>query len=141
MAILSKACKPDDFELHNSLKLSFTNIRGLHWNFVDCKSFHEANSSDILALYDTNLDDSIVSGNWLNFSVKGFLPLMQKDSGTQMYGLAVYVKEGLPFARDLSLENCRFLLMFLTGFTSTKCLTPLWISFIVFVHGFWFYFI
>ena len=105
MAILSKACKPDDFELHNSLKLSFTNIRGLHWNFVDCKSFHESNSSDILALYDTNLDDSIVSGNWLNFSVKGFLPLMQKDSGTQMYGLAVYVKEGLPFARDLSLEN------------------------------------
>ena len=61
---------------------------------------------------------------------------MQKDSGTQMYGLAVYVKEGLPFARDLSLENCRFLLMFLTGFTSTQCLTPLWISFIVFVHGF-----
>ena len=37
--------------------------------------------------------------------MKGFLPLMQKDSGTQMYGLAVYVKEGLPFARDLSLEN------------------------------------
>ena len=23
-----------------------------------------------------------------------------------MHGLAVYVKEGLPFARDLSLENC-----------------------------------
>ena len=29
MAILSKACKPDNFESHNSLKLSFTNIRGL----------------------------------------------------------------------------------------------------------------
>ena len=26
MAILSKACKPDNFELHNSLKLSFTDI-------------------------------------------------------------------------------------------------------------------
>ena len=27
MAKLSKACKPDNFEWHNSLKLSFTNIR------------------------------------------------------------------------------------------------------------------
>ena len=35
-----------------------------------------------------------------------------------MHGLTVYVKEGLPFAWNLSLENCRFLLMFSTGFTS-----------------------
>ena len=35
----------------------------------------------------------------------GYLPLIQKDSSTHMHGLAVYVKEGLPFARDLSLEN------------------------------------
>ena len=27
MTILSKACKPDNFELHNSLKLSFTTLR------------------------------------------------------------------------------------------------------------------
>ena len=26
MAILSKVCKPDNFESHNSLKLSFTNV-------------------------------------------------------------------------------------------------------------------
>ena len=32
-------------------------------------------------------------------------PLIQKDSITHMHGLAVYVKEGLPFAWDLSLEN------------------------------------
>ena len=50
MAILSKACKPDNFESHNSLKVSFTNIRGLHPNFVDCESFLESNSPDILAL-------------------------------------------------------------------------------------------
>ena len=37
MAILSKAWKPYNFESHNSLKLSFTNIRGLHSNFVDCE--------------------------------------------------------------------------------------------------------
>ena len=29
MAILSKGCKPDNFELQNPLKLSFTSIRGL----------------------------------------------------------------------------------------------------------------
>ena len=102
MIILSKACKPDNFESHNSLKLSFTKIRGLRSNFVDCESFLESNSPDILALCETNLDDSIDSGN---FSVRGYLPLIRKDSGTHMHGLAVYVKEGLPFARDLSLEN------------------------------------
>ena len=99
---ISKACKTDNFELHNSLKLSFTNIRGLRLNFVDCESFLESNSPDILALCETNLDDSIDSGN---FSVTGYLPLIRKDSGTHMHGLAVYVKEGLPFAQDLSLEN------------------------------------
>ena len=102
MTILSKECKPDNFELHNSLNLSFTNIRGLHSNFVDCESFLESNSPDILALCETNLDDSIDSGN---FSVRCYLPLFQKDSGTHMHGLAVCVKEGPPFARDLSLEN------------------------------------
>ena len=102
MTILSKACKPDNFESPNSPKLSFTNIRGLHSNFVDSESFLESSSPDILALCETNLDDSIDSGN---FSVRGYLPLIRKDSGTHMHGLAVYVKEGLPFARDLSLEN------------------------------------
>ena len=100
--MLSKACKLDNFESHNSLKLSFTNIRGLHSNFVDCESFLESNSPDILALCETNLDDSIDSGN---FSGRGYLPLIRKDSSTHMHGLAVYLKEGLPFARDLCLEN------------------------------------
>ena len=102
MAILSKAYKPDNFESHNSLKLSFTNIRGLRSNFVDCESFLESNSPDILALCETNLDDSMDSGN---FSVRGYLPLIRTDSSTHIHGLAAYVKEGLPFAQDLSLEN------------------------------------
>ena len=62
MVILSKACKPDNFESHNSLKL-------------------ESNSPDILALFETNLNDSIDS---VNFSVRGYLPLIQKDSGTHI---------------------------------------------------------
>ena len=120
MAILSKACKPDNFELHNSLKLSFTNMRGLRLNFVDCESFLESNSPDVLALCETNLDDSIDSGS---FSVRGYLPLFRKDSSTHVHGLTVYVKEGLPFARDLSLKKlCRFLLIFSTGFTSLSVL-------------------
>ena len=39
-----------------------------------------------------------------------------------MHGLTVYVKEGLPFAWDLSLENCRFLLIFSTDYTSLSVL-------------------
>ena len=102
MAILSKGCTPDNFESQNSLKLGFTNIRGLRSNFVDCESFLESNFPDILALCETNLDGSIDSGN---FSVTGYLLLIRKDSITHLHGLAVYVKEGLPFARDLSPES------------------------------------
>ena len=80
MAILSKACKPDNFESHNSLKLSFTNMQGLCSNFVDCESFLESNSPDILALCETNLDDTIDSGN---FSVRGYLLFIPKYSSTQ----------------------------------------------------------
>ena len=105
MTIVSKRCEPDNFEnfeSHNSQKLNFANICGLHSNFVECESFLESNSPDILALCETTLDDSIDSGN---FSVMSYLPLIQKDSITPMHGLAVYVKEGLSFARDSSLEN------------------------------------
>ena len=48
------------------------------------------------------MDDSIDSNN---LSVTGYLPLIQKDSITHLHGLAVYVKQGLLFARNLSLEN------------------------------------
>ena len=102
MPILSKGCKPDNFQLHKSLKVSFTNNQGLCLIFFDCESLLESNSPDILALCETNLDNSIDSGN---FSVRGYLPLIQKDSSTHLHDLSVYVKEGLPFAQDLSLEN------------------------------------
>ena len=88
--------------MHNSLKISFTNIRGLRSNFVDYESFLESNSPDILALCETNVDDSIDSGN---FSVTSYLPSIQKDSSTHTHGFTVYAKEGLPFTRNLSLEN------------------------------------
>ena len=56
-----------------------------------------SNSPDILVLYETNLDDSIDSGI---SSVRDYLPLIFKDSGTHVHDLAVYIKEGLPFAWD-----------------------------------------
>ena len=62
----------------------------------------KSNYPEILALCETNLDDSTDPSN---FSVRGYLPLIQKDSSTHMHGLAVYVQEELPFARELSLEN------------------------------------
>ena len=68
----------------NSLNLIFTNIRRLR----------SKNSP--------NLDNLIDSGN---FYLRGYLPLIRNDSTTHIRGLAVYVKEGLPFAWDLSLEN------------------------------------
>ena len=43
-----------------------------------------------LALCETNLDDSIVLGN---FPVTGYIPLIEKDFITHMYGLPVYVKD------------------------------------------------
>ena len=72
MAILSKACKPDSFELHNSLKLSLC----LCSNFVDWESFLESKSPDIPSVWD--------KPGWLNwfwqflcetlssFNLKGF---------------------------------------------------------------------
>ena len=41
----------------------------------------------------------------LAISVRGYFPLIRKDSIIHIHGLAVYVKEGLPFTQALSLEN------------------------------------
>ena len=135
MAILSKGCKPDNLKLYNSLKLSFMNT----WAFVGILFIvslylNQTLLKDILVLCNTNLDNLIDSGN---FSVRGYLPLIWRDSTTHMHGLAVFVKEELPF-RLTSRKLCRFLLMFLTGFTSLGVLLlfPLLISFFVFTHGF-----
>ena len=66
MVVLSKVCKPDIFEPHDSLNLRFTNIQCL-----------ESNNSDIIALYETNLKDLIDSSN---IFVRGYLSLVRKDT-------------------------------------------------------------
>ena len=136
MTILSKACS---FESHNSLKLSFKNIGGLPSNFVDCESFLESNSPDILALCETNLDDTIDSDSFSvrlsSFNLKGF--------STHMHCLTVYVKEGLLSAWDLSLENSAdsYLCFRQATLLSVLLLFPLSITFFVFLHIFLFYFL
>ena len=44
------------------------------------------------ALCETNLDDSTDSGN---FTVRGYLPLIRKDSVTHLHGITAYVKDFL----------------------------------------------
>ena len=102
------------------------NICGLWLIFINVNLL-ESNSPEPLALFETNLNDSIDSGI---FSVTGYLPLIWKNSITYMHGLAVYVKEVLPFTWDLYLyktmdSQCHFLLL---------------ITFFAFAYDFLFYF-
>ena len=130
MAMLSKGCKPDNFEQHNSLKLNFTNI---HSNFAECEFFLKSSSPNILVLCEINLNDSIDSGN---FSARGYLPLIQMDSITLIHGLAVYVKGGLPFAWDLSLGNSAdSYLCFGLALLSALLLFSLLITFFIVMHN------
>ena len=108
MAILWKGCKPDNFEPHNSVKLSFTNIWGLHSNCVECESFHESNSPDILPLCETNLDESIEADN---FSGMGYLPLTQKDSIA--WSCSLFKERASLSTEVISRKICRFLCIWL----------------------------
>ena len=136
MAILSKLFESDNFESLYSQKLSFMNVLNLRSNFVDYESFLESNSPDILSLCETNLDGSIDSAN---FSVIAYLRLIPKDSSTHMHGLVFYVKQGLLFATDLSVENsgCSDLCFRLPLLHSVSYFFfPLSITFFVFAHSF-----
>ena len=98
--ILSKGCKPDNFESHSSLKPGFTNIWGLHSNFVECEFFLQSSSLDIHALCETNLDDSTDSGN---FSMRGYLSLIQNDSITHAWSYSLCEKRPSIISRKLQI--------------------------------------
>ena len=132
MAILSMGCKTDNFESHNSPKVSFTNIWGLHSNFAECEAFLQSNSSaDILALCETNLGDSIDSGN---FSVTSYLSLSER---IQVLICNLYFNYSSCNLCEGDL-TCRFLLTFTTGFNSLSVLFlfPLLITYFALMHGF-----
>ena len=122
---ISKGHKPENFETHSSQKHILTNIWGLFFSIL----------LDVnLSLNQTLLTFTIDSNN---FSVKGYLPLIQKDSLT----LVCLVLHGLRFAQDLSLGNSSEFYMFLTGFTLfiVLLLLPQLINFFIFMHSFWWY--
>ena len=105
MAILSKACKPDKFELHNSLKHSFANIWGLRSNCVNL-SLNQTLLTFLLCVRQIWIAQLFLANSVRGyFLCETYLPLAWKDSTTCMHGLAVYVKEGLPFVWDLPLES------------------------------------
>ena len=90
---------------HTTLNHTTMNIQGHYSSFVECESFLESNSPDILALCETKLDDSIDSDN---FFVRGYLPLIQKDFITHMQSCSLCERRA-SFCTGLI---CRFLLMF-----------------------------
>ena len=113
MAISLKGCKSDNFEPHNSLKLSFTNIRGLRSNFVECESFLESNSLDKFGWLKWFLE--FLCEGLSFFKPKGFC-----YSYTWSYSLC---KVRSSFCTGhISRKLCQFLLMFLTGFTPLSVL-------------------
>ena len=62
------------------------------------------------------MDDSNDS---CNFSVRGYLPLIQRDSVTHMHGLEISVKKGLRFAQEfITRKLCVFDWLYFT-----RCLT------------------
>ena len=116
----SKERKPDNFESYNPLKFTFTNIPGLHSNFVGCESFwHSSSTWDKLG--------------WL----KWLILLILKDFFSHMHNFAVYMKEGFRFAQKLSLENSQdsyihfcywfYFIHCLTSFSCINHLLCLWI--------------
>ena len=84
----------------------------------------------------------IIKTTWLILAVSLWgvtFDLFWKDYFTHIHGLAVYVMERLPWALDLSL----WILLFFTGFPSFSVvlLLSLSITFFIFIHSFWIYFI
>ena len=115
MAILSKGRKSDSFESNNSLKISFTNIQGICSNFAECEScLNQTLLTFLLYVRQIWMTQLILA----IFCVRAYLPLIRKDSVTQIHDIAAYVKEGFPFAQDLTLENSAD-----SYFYFTHCLT------------------
>ena len=134
MAILSKGCKTDNFESCNSLSLALQ-IFEAFVRILVIANLSLNQTVLIFFLCETNLNNSIDSGN---FPVRCYLPLIRNDSSTHMHGLAIYVKKGLPFSQDLSLENSVDSYCFRLALLHSVSyfFSPLLITFFIFVHGF-----
>ena len=135
IAILAKRYKPDNVESQNSLKLSFTNIRGFCSNFAECQSFLEANSWHSCSMWDKL--------GWLNMFWKFLcqkLSSFNPNRFCHLYAWSSKLCEGRTcFCTGLiSRKLCILLFMFSTGFVSFSVLLlfSLWITSFVLIQGF-----
>ena len=116
MVILSKGCKPNNFEQHNSLKPNFTNIWGLPfnlcwmWIFLWVKfSWHSYSMWDKLGWHKWF---SQFLNEWLSsFNLKGFYY-------SYTWSCSLCGRRNSFFTGLISRKLCGFLLMFSTDFTS-----------------------
>ena len=135
MAALSKGCKPDKFEPHNSLKLSFTNICGLCSNVVEGESFLELHS-----LHSDSMWDKLGWLNWFWQLLCNRLSSLNLKGFCYSYAWSCSLCEGrISFSAGLNSRNIhKFLLMFSAGFTSLSILLlfPLSNTFFIFMNGF-----
>ena len=123
MAILSKACKPDNFESHNLLKCVLLVSEAFVLILLDGNLFLNQTLLTFL-LYETSIDVSVGSGN---FSVRHYLPWL-----CSLYEWGTSFCMGI-----ISRKFCQFLFMFLTGFTLFSLLLfPLSITIFISVHSF-----
>ena len=142
MTILSKASKPDNFESHNSLKLSFA--------LQIFEAFVQILLNVNLSLNQTFLTFlPCVRQTWLTQLILAISPwevifLWSKRILVLICMVLQFMLRKTSFCTGLvSIKLWRFLLLFLTGFTSLSVLLlfPLSITFFIFVHSFLFYFI
>ena len=99
LSVLSKQC----FCSITNITVKLTNLPWMlsyYLNDFRPVSYKRYDEIDIFVLLETSLNDTSDSGNLMDY-----LPLVWKESLTDMHDLVVYVKEGVPFAWDLSLKN------------------------------------
>ena len=139
MAILSKAFKSDKFESRNSLKLSFMKFEA----FVQILLIVNLSLNQTLLTFLLCVRLTWMTPLWQflcerlsSFNPKGF-------QYSYAWSCSLCEKRTSFCTGLISVKLSKFLLMFSTGFTSISVLLhfPLSITFFVFVHGFWFYFI
>ena len=134
--VLSKVCKPDNFESHNFLKLSFMSICGLQILLNVDLSWNQTLLTYLLYGRQTRITQLILA-------ISLWQVIFLQSKRILWLICMVHVNEGLPFAWDLCLENLQILNHVFDWLYYTQCLTSfsLSITYLGFMHGFLFYFI
>lgn len=83
-------------------KLNLNNIWSLRSNFIGNESYLKPTYSDILALYETNIEESIY---YSNLPARGFLHLIWKNSVSHVHRIAVYVERWISVEREKYLKK------------------------------------